>query len=1171
MKSKMFFLFPLILLLANISPSSAIFNKSEKQLYKIRGLDSNASTLNWRPQIVIHSNDIQNKSGTAYPRVSVNQSDQVFISWRDNVEFLMTTYLRRSDDRGVSFGPDSLVSASHTPWEHALVTNGNNVYVIWGYNYVTMTHSIDYGDHFNQEIRVDHHPDGISGGSTNSGHNPEMVRDSYGYLYAVWAGGLWGNNHVNYGIYFAKSIDGGEIFGDIVRVDDFPGTQLQQVLYPTIAVSPNGVIYVTWMAYTVGSWNYDVYFTRSTDGGHSFEPSRRINDIPLINSSPHPQIAIYQNYFVYIVWSDNRNGNADIYFARSLDGGLTFKPNQKINNDTGSNEQTRPSISSGPNGQIILSWTDYSKTTLSNANIYSAISFDNGITFSENVRVNQKIGDLGFQYRSYTTFDNQGIAHIVWECYEGVCYSSTLDLIYTISGRISDTNGQPVQGIPVYATEWLSGTTNINGNYVINVKPGTYTVIPRGWYEFTPSKLSVTIDKQNIADINFIRGDQELCHAENVPLYLQGDPSTPASLPNHPPWWDDTYDNYELGDKENTIGKWGCNTTSHAMLLRYLGLANDLSLSTDPRSLNYWLAYNKGYNSEHGLIYSRVALYGRKQGLHIFLEKIAGQDDALLTDHLCRGMPVVLDVGGHYVLATGRAIIDDEETFAINDPVWGVTTLKEHYNEYLSAYYYKVFSKGDAILTIYALSPIHLIVTDPSGRKAGFDPNSSTTWNEIPNTEYLQEKITAPNGDVTGETKILSIVSPQTGSYKIETIGYDTGPYTVLVDKISTFGDISDESFSGQAQAGSMNEYETYFSKAYTISGRILDNNNNPLTNVIVSTHTSISSTTDTNGNYIIPDLITNTYTITPEKSNYTFAPSSIDVGVPPNKTNVNFTGTLIIPPKETILYFSFNSNGVIDDLVFSPEDVLSYDTLTKKWSIFFDGSDVGLNKVNVDAFSLNSDSSILLSTNKNYIYRPPKKSPKIKFTGSDIIKFIPSSLGEDTAGTFTYYFDGSDVQLASSGENIDTIGFTQEGNLVISTSGTSKVKGYQYKIIRGKPKLLRLQGDDADLLMFTPRSLGSKTSGKWDMYFDGSNAGLIHTINDITSMWIDPIDGNLYLSSAGEFSIGDISGDGSDIYVCTPVTLGSNAKCEFGPLYWDGSEHGLSGYNIDGFAFVNR
>jgi hypothetical protein len=218
---------------------------------------------------------------------------------------------------------------------------------------------------------------------------------------------------------------------------------------------------------------------------------------------------------------------------------------------------------------------------------------------------------------------------------------------------------------------------------------------------------------------------------------------------------------------------------------------------------------------------------------------------------------------------------------------------------------------------------------------------------------------------------------------------------------------------------------------------------------------------------------------------------------------------------------------------------------------MFFDGSDVGLGgstSRDVDAFYLLSDGSILLSlTGASSI-------PGVgTVDDSDILRFVPSSLGTSTSGTFQWYFDGSDVGLTSNGEDVDAITLAANGDLILSTAGGFSVPG--------------AMGADEDMIRFSPTALGASTSGSWSVYFDGSDVGLNDSGNeDSWGTWIDAASGDIYLSTRGNFSVIGASGDGADIFICDPVSLGLNTACLFGPgLYWDGSASGFAFERADG------
>lgn len=238
----------------------------------------------------------------------------------------------------------------------------------------------------------------------------------------------------------------------------------------------------------------------------------------------------------------------------------------------------------------------------------------------------------------------------------------------------------------------------------------------------------------------------------------------------------------------------------------------------------------------------------------------------------------------------------------------------------------------------------------------------------------------------------------------------------------------------------------------------------------------------------------------------------------------------------------------------FADEDILAYDTATGIWSRHFDGSDVGLSGSgarDVDAFHLLDDGSILISV------VGATTIPDVgSIDDSDIVRFVPTSLGNNTAGTFEWYFDGSDVGLTSNGEDVDAVHVLDNGDLLISTSGGFSVTG--------------VSGNDEDLARFTPTSLGATTSGTWQAYFDGSDVGLSNSSDEDTwGSWVDPSNGDIYITSRGTFSVTGLTGDGADIYICTPGSIGASTSCTFS-AYWDGSANGFGGERMDGF-FIDR
>ncbi len=292
-----------------------------------------------------------------------------------------------------------------------------------------------------------------------------------------------------------------------------------------------------------------------------------------------------------------------------------------------------------------------------------------------------------------------------------------------------------------------------------------------------------------------------------------------------------------------------------------------------------------------------------------------------------------------------------------------------------------------------------------------------------------------------------------------------------------------------------------------------------------------------------------------PGSGDTTNATATPDIPTPtpdgPTNTPEPPTSTPVPGDETPVLYLSSTSGGTVGGVSFSDEDILAYDTDSATWSLFMDGSNVGLDgssNRDIDAFHLLDNNSILFSVVADTTL-PDVGSVE----DSDIIQFVPTALGSSTAGSFSLFFDGSDVGLDESGENIDAFTLVDSGDLIISTLGSWSVGG--------------LSGQDEDLLRFTPTSTGANTSGSWAMFFDGSDAGLADTYHeDIVALWSEPDASALYLSTYGPFAVSGASGDSADVLRCSPSSLGNITACSF-DLFWDGSGAGFAEEKIDGLS----
>ena len=125
-----------------------------------------------------------------------------------------------------------------------------------------------------------------------------------------------------------------------------------------------------------------LYFSQSTDAGSTFTEPILVSEGPLMGQYgvTDPAIAVDGLNTIYLTWADDRMGDRDIYLAKSFDGGLSFSEEVRVNNMI-EGMQSRPKIAYHRlYGLFVL----YQVGT-DNSDIFIARSVDGGTTFGERI------------------------------------------------------------------------------------------------------------------------------------------------------------------------------------------------------------------------------------------------------------------------------------------------------------------------------------------------------------------------------------------------------------------------------------------------------------------------------------------------------------------------------------------------------------------------------------------------------------------------------------------------------------------------------------------------------------------------------------------------------------------------------------------------------------------
>ncbi len=165
------------------------------------------------------------------------------------------------------------------------------------------------------------------------GQVPDVVQDGDGVWHMTYGVGQPGNG------FYTRSSDGGKSFSKPVRLnrkDNNVTTGMERG--PRVALGKDGVIHVIWQGFYKtggGAW-----YTRSVDGGASFEPERRL-EAPTYGLD-NLALAADAKGNVAVLWTGGIPGakeEADsptaspIILTRSSDNGVSFTKNELLKSD----------------------------------------------------------------------------------------------------------------------------------------------------------------------------------------------------------------------------------------------------------------------------------------------------------------------------------------------------------------------------------------------------------------------------------------------------------------------------------------------------------------------------------------------------------------------------------------------------------------------------------------------------------------------------------------------------------------------------------------------------------------------------------------------------------------------------------------------------------------------
>jgi PKD repeat protein len=326
----------------------------------------------------------------------------------------------------------------------------------------------------------------------------------YHNMYVAWA------DPYGEGVLYKVSNDEGQTWSPYAQI--LPGNDFTEYAFPVVAAS--GDLYIFYMdnwGYCANGW---IRYVKSTDGGQTvgdpvdvapaFQPCSPIHGyvgydqwrfFSIITAAADPN----NPDNLWVAWTDDYdvdNGQTDVLYVRSTDGGVTWSAAERLSHDppnTGQDHIT-PVFAIGADSRLHAFWLDRRDDP---DNIlfhgYHTSTADGGLTWEPDSRVSDEPFDLNVGFPPPPGYNAAGdywgldtVGNIVMAAWnttvrgeQDIYVSKGLMITapVTLTGQVSDASTLlPIAGAAVTTDAGPSDTTGPDGTYSMTLPAGTYTV-----------------------------------------------------------------------------------------------------------------------------------------------------------------------------------------------------------------------------------------------------------------------------------------------------------------------------------------------------------------------------------------------------------------------------------------------------------------------------------------------------------------------------------------------------------------------------------------------------------------------------------------------------------------------------------------------------------------------
>ncbi|MBN2053722.1 exo-alpha-sialidase [bacterium] len=214
-------------------------------------------------------------------------------------------------------------------------------------------------------------------------------------------------------VFYTKSVNGGLTWSSGIELDTYCGMGCE-TYFPRLSHDPaGGVTAVVYEKRAAGFGYSDIYCTVSTDGGQSWTEAEQVNDdTGDIYNHFFPHVGIdATDQTIHVTWDDQRNGNSDVFHARSNDLGASFSINTQVNTWTDPAYYDSSGAVTAFNGDNV--WVAFmSRYSTNPTAVYVSASSNGGTSFGAPVLVYSATNEQERPEIVYCPL--RGSLHVVW-------------------------------------------------------------------------------------------------------------------------------------------------------------------------------------------------------------------------------------------------------------------------------------------------------------------------------------------------------------------------------------------------------------------------------------------------------------------------------------------------------------------------------------------------------------------------------------------------------------------------------------------------------------------------------------------------------------------------------------------------------------------------------------